>query len=116
MSNPVTHFEIIGKDAVALQRFYAAAFGWKLSPPMPDMGNYSLLDNEGKGIGGGIGEGDSRVTVYIEVDDPQTYLDRVIQAGAKMLMPVTRVTDVVTIAIFADPAGNIIGLLKSNRG
>ena len=113
MPNPITHFEIIGKDAIALQKFYADIFGWKLSPPAPEMGNYSLLDPEGRGIGGGIGEGDSRITIYIEVDDPQAYLDKVTGAGGKMLMPVTPVMEGVTIAMFADPEGHVIGLLKA---
>lgn len=113
MYNPVVHFELMGKDAIALQKFYAQVFGWKLSPPMADFGNYSLLDNEGQGIGGGIGEGDSRVTVYIEVDDPQAYLDEAAKAGATILMPVTKVTEDTIIALFADPAGNITGLLEA---
>jgi uncharacterized protein len=115
MPNPVTHFEIIGKDAIGLQKFYAQIFGWKLSPPMVEMGNYSLVTPEGRGIGGGIGEGDPRVTFYIEVDDPQAYLDRLTQAGGKTLMPVTAITDGVTIAMFADPAGNVVGLVKMVR-
>jgi len=113
MPNPIMHFEIIGKDAIALQKFYADNFGWKLSPPAPEMGNYSLLDNEGKGIGGGIGAGDPRVTVYIEVDDPEAYMDKVVKAGAKMLMAVTPIMEGITIGMFADPAGNTIGLLKT---
>jgi predicted enzyme related to lactoylglutathione lyase len=112
MTNPIAHFEIMGKDAIRLQAFYATVFNWKLSPPMPEMGNYSLFDNEGAGIGGGIGEGDPRVTVYIRVADLQAYKERVTQAGGQMLMPATQVTDTVTIALFADPAGNIIGLLR----
>lgn len=113
MANPVVHFEIIGEDAIGLQGFYASVFGWKLSPPDPELGNYSMIDHRGQGIAGGIGEGDARVTVYIEVDDPQEYLDRVAHAGGKTLMEVTPVTDETTIAMFADPAGNITGLLKS---
>lgn len=113
MPNPVMHFELMGKDAIALQKFYADVFGWKLSPPIVELGNYSLLDSEGRGIGGGIGEGDPRVTVYIEVDDPQVWLDKATKAGATLLMPVTKVTEDTTIALFADPAGNTTGLLKS---
>lgn len=113
MSNPVMHFEIIGKDAIALQGFYAEVFGWKLGPPAPEMGNYSLFDNEGRGIGGGIGEGEPRVTVYIEVDDPQAYLDRAVQAGAKLLMPVTQIMENLSIGMFADPAGNTTGIMAS---
>lgn len=113
MSNPVMHFELMGADAIALQKFYADVFGWQLSPPMAELGNYSLFDSQGKGIGGGIGEGDPRVTVYIEVDDPQAYLDKAAQAGATVLMPVSKVTEDTTIALFSDPAGNITGLLKA---
>src|SRR5438132_153897 len=55
MPNPVTWFEIIGNDPIKLQKFYKDVFAWKLGDPMPEMGNYSLLDNEGHGIGGGVG-------------------------------------------------------------
>lgn len=113
MPNPVSWFEIIGQDVVQLRQFYADVFGWNLGAPMKDLGNYSLLDNAGQGIDGGIGEGEPRVTVYIEVDDPQAYLDKAVQAGATMLMPVSTVTEGVTIGLFADPAGNVTGLTKA---
>ena len=74
------------------------------------------IEVDGVPLGGGIGEGDPRVTIYIEVDDPQSYLDQVTQAGGKTLMPVTKVTDAVTLALFVDPASNVIGLLKANPG
>ena len=114
MANPVMHFEIIGKDAIKLQKFYADVFRWKVGPPAPEFGNYSLVDNQGQGIGGGIGGGDDpRVTIYIAVDDPQAYLDRAVKAGAKVLMPVTQIMEGTTIALFADPEGNTMGILKS---
>jgi predicted enzyme related to lactoylglutathione lyase len=117
MANPVTWFEIIGGDAIALQKFYADVFAWKLSPPMAEMGNYSMLDHEGHGIPGGIG-GDAtdsaRVSVYIECADPQAQLDKAVAAGATMLMPVTQITPETTIAMFKDPAGNTMGLLKGD--
>ncbi|HUX88814.1 MAG TPA: VOC family protein [Chloroflexota bacterium] len=120
MSNPVTWFEIIGTDAISLRTFYGDVFGWKLSPPAAEMGNYSMLDNEHEGIGGGIGEAvqgaPSRVTIYIQVDDPQTYLNKVEQAGGKTLMPVTNVMEGVTIAMFSDPQGHVMGLLKAMPG
>ena len=46
------------------------------------------------------------------MDDLQAYQERVTQAGGQILMPATQVTDTVTIALFADPEGNTIGLLK----
>ncbi len=121
MHTPVTWFEIIGQDALKLQQFYADVFDWELTPPQPEFGNYSTLDDNhrGSGIGGGIGqgmEGDSRVTIYIQVDDPDAYLEKVTQAGGRALMPTTHVMEGVTIAMFADPEGHVIGLLKAIQG
>lgn len=117
MANPVTWFEIIGGDAAKLQKFYGEVFGWKLSPPNPEMGNYSQIENEGQGINGGIGgeaSDSARVSVYIEVDNPSAYLEKVNQAGGKTLMPETQIMPHVTIAMFADPEGNVTGLMKAN--
>ena len=120
VNNPVTWFEIIGKDATALQKFYKDVFGWKMTPPVAEMGNYSMLTEHGPGehgAGGGIGgdqNDDHRVSVYVEVDDPQKYLDRAAKAGAMVLMPVTQITPDTTIAMFRDPAGNVNGILKAN--
>ena len=117
MRNPVTWFEIIGKDAAKLQKFYKDTFAWKVGAPSgPEMGHYAMVDNENQGIGGGIGgamDGKARATIYIQVADPQKALDAVNQNGGKTLMPVTTVTEGVTIAMFADPEGNVVGLLKA---
>lgn len=116
MANPVTWFEIIGNDAAKLHKFYADVFDWKLSDPMADMGNYSMVDNAGEGIGGGIGgamDGKARTTIYIQVADPQAALDKAVANGATVLMPVMNVMEGVTIAMFADPEGNTMGLLQA---
>jgi uncharacterized protein len=64
---------------------------------------------------GGIGQaqGPNQVVFYIEVDDPQAHLDRIEQAGGTTVVPVTEVPGLVTFAQFADPQGNVVGLLKS---
>jgi predicted enzyme related to lactoylglutathione lyase len=62
MTNPIAHFEIMGKDAIALQ----------------------------------------------------AYLERVTQAGGQVLMPATPVTETLTIALFADPGGNTVGMLTEH--
>jgi len=54
------------------------------------------------------------VTFYVMVDDPQKYLDRAEQLGGKTLMPPMEVPGAgVTLAMFADPEGHVIGLTKS---
>jgi predicted enzyme related to lactoylglutathione lyase len=112
MANPVMWFEVMGKDSAGLQRFYRDVFGWKLSPPVKEMGNYSMLERPDTGIGGGFGEGDARVSVYIEVADPQRFVDKAVASGATVLMPVTTITPTTTIAMLLDPAGNTFGVMK----
>jgi predicted enzyme related to lactoylglutathione lyase len=81
------------------------------------MGFYGLVSHEqtGGGIGGGIGQasgGQSYVTVYVQVKDPQTYLDKVVANGGKVVMPVTEIPNMVTFALFNDPEGHLVGLVK----
>lgn len=51
MPNPVTHFEVLGRDAEALRAFYADVFGWTVGSPA---GGYSMMTpDEQAGISGG---------------------------------------------------------------
>ena len=112
MPNPVVHFEVTGKDAKKLHGFYSGVFGWSIQADNPM--NYGLVEAQGNGIGGGVGQGDaSSVTFYIEVDDPQAYLAKVEAAGGKTIVPVTEIPGMVTFAQFADPEGNVVGIVKS---
>jgi len=49
MPQLVIHFEIMGKDAGALQKYYGELFDWKndASNPM----NYGIVEKAGDGIG-----------------------------------------------------------------
>jgi predicted enzyme related to lactoylglutathione lyase len=112
MAYPVVHFEVMGKDLGTLQSFYTDLFGWEVEEH-PEM-NYTIVQKEGEGIGGGIGqhpEGGTAVTFYVAADDIQATLDRAVELGATVLMPVTELP-MVTLAMFADPEGNAIGLVK----
>jgi predicted enzyme related to lactoylglutathione lyase len=109
----VAHFEIVGADGTKLQNFYRELFDWEVNADNPM--NYGLVDPSSAGVGGGIGgspDGSSHVTVYVAVDDPQAYLDRIEQMGGKTIMPVTEIPGMVTFAQFADPEGNMVGLIK----
>ena len=114
MPHPVVHFEIIGPDAGALHSFYGDLFGWKVNADNPM--NYGIVEKEGDGIGGGIGsapDGNSRVTVYVQADDPQAVLDKAEQMGGTTVIPVTEIPNAATFALFSDPAGNVMGVVKS---
>jgi uncharacterized protein len=115
MGNPIVHFEIIGKDAATVKTFYSELFGWKIGDLMPDMGNYGLIDEESSKLPGGVGQSDdgtARVTVYAEVPDLQATLDHAVALGGSILMPPTEIPGVTTLALFADPDGNVMGLVK----
>jgi uncharacterized protein len=112
MSKPVVWFEVLGSDGPALQKFYSDAFGWELR----DAGQgYGMLQEPERGIGGGIGQaqnGQGHVTFYVETDDPQATLDQIESLGGKTVVPVTEM-EMVTFALFADPEGHIVGLVKA---
>lgn len=115
MGSPIVHFEIIGKDAAQLKEFYTQLFDWKIGDLMPDMGNYGLIDGDSSGLAGGVGQSDDgkpRTSVYAQVPDPQATLDKAVAMGATVVMAPTEILPGTTLAMFADPAGNIFGLTK----
>lgn len=114
MGAPVVHFEINGTDAAAARAFYAELFGWSIDANNPM--DYGMVDTgAGAGIAGGVtaGQGPPMATFYIEVADPQAKLDEIEARGGSVVVPVTEVPGAVTFALFADPDGNCIGLVKA---
>jgi predicted enzyme related to lactoylglutathione lyase len=115
MGNAVVHFEIGGPDDGSLAAYYRELFGWNLQP-FPG-GGYTLIDTcGGGGINGGIGKsqtGEPWSTFYVEADDLQAVLDKAESLGAKTAMPVTDFGGAVTIAMFNDPDGLLVGLVKA---
>ena len=78
----------------------------------------TLVEKEGEGIAGGIGtsqDGSSHVTFYVAVDDPQAALDKAEALGGKTVQPVMTIPDMVTLALFADPEGHVVGVVASER-
>jgi predicted enzyme related to lactoylglutathione lyase len=115
MGNPVVHWEINAKESRKLQEFYSTLFDWKIDTNNPM--NYGMVETGGSGgIAGGIGQAEDGapqyVTFYVQVPDLQACLDQAEKLGGKTILPPTEIPNVVTIAMFQDPEGNAIGLLK----
>ena len=114
MANPVVHFEVTGKDLAKLKSFYSELFDWK-TQEHPELG-YVIVEKEGEGIAGGIGQapdgGSGHVTFYVGTDDPQATLDKAVTLGGSIVMPVTELP-MVTLALFTDPEGHLIGIVKN---
>lgn len=119
MPNPVTHFEIVGRDGDRLMQFYRDTFGWDIDAD--NEMRYGMVQPQGSGIGGGItgiegtesGQG-PRVTVYIEVPDAAATLEDVRQHGGGVVMDLSEVPGGLKIALFSDPEGNVIGLAEAS--
>jgi len=117
MGNPVVHFEIAGPDGPALQQYYRDLFGWDIQVQSPEMNNYGVVMWMEGGIGGGIMEStddmpvSNYVTFYIQVDDLQAALEKLSGLGGATVMPPMEIApEVGSMAMFADPAHNAIGL------
>jgi predicted enzyme related to lactoylglutathione lyase len=115
VSHPVIHWEISGRDPERLQRFYGDLFGWKVDATNPEYG----LVEAGDGIGGGIMRSPAgappHVTVYVQVDSLEAALDRVGELGGEQLLGPTPIENVGAFALFRDPEGNVIGLLRTEE-
>src|SRR3954467_1936669 len=117
MENRIGWFEIIGGDADRLHRFYADMFGWKIAAN--NEMKYGTVSDAEAGIGGGIGPdpqgGPGYVTIYIMVDDINASVAKAEKLGAKVVMSPTALAEFgVTFALFADPAGHVVGLMQQN--
>lgn len=115
MGNPVVHFEVGAADAGPLVAFYGELFGWGLEGFAGS--GYTMADTRGgEGINGGIGRsqtGEPWSAFYVEAEDPQVMLDKASALGGTTVMPVTDFGGAVTIAMFTDLDGLLVGLVKA---
>jgi uncharacterized protein len=115
MPNPVVHFEVLGKDAQALQGFYSQVFDWPMEKVMD---SYAMVRPVGEqGIAGGVGSTMSpdtpgHTTFYVQVEDLQATLDAIEAAGGSTVQPPMDIPNGPSIALFRDPDGNLVGLVK----
>ena len=114
-TNPVVHVEILGIDAPGLQRFYAELFGWKIALNPVGYGYVPIAPAPPVALTGGIGPSAQRqplVIFYVKVADPASTLKRAEAFGGRVVMPPVEVPGGITFARFADPEGNIIGIVR----
>jgi predicted enzyme related to lactoylglutathione lyase len=115
VGNAVVHFEVGAADDGPLVAFYGTLFGWGLQGFSG--GGYTMIDTRGGGgINGGIGKsqtGEPWSAFYVEVDDLQATLDKANSLGGATVMPVTDFGGAATIAMFNDPDGLLVGLVRA---
>ena len=115
MTHPVMWFEVLGNDGSRLQQFYGALFGWTFD--VIQTINYGVTNmGEGRGIPGGVGQAfpgtRSWTTFYIETPDVTASLEKARALGGRIVTARTVMPDV-TLGVFEDPEGYVIGLVEA---
>jgi uncharacterized protein len=122
MGQAVVHFEITGKDGKKLQEYYAELFEWDINAD--NEFGYGIVDREantnddGIGIGGGISGGpegyEGHVTFYVQVPDVEAALAKAESLGGTRMMGPDKVMEDLTIGLFTDPEGHVIGVMSGS--
>jgi len=107
LGNPIVYFEIAGPDAARLKSFFKNVFGWEID------GSSTIVSGSTGGLRGGIREDPPDKVLYLGVDDIDAILAAVEANGGSVVLPRTVVPEVVTFALFKDPAGNLLGVAEN---
>ena len=103
-SAPIVFFDIAGPDAGKLKQFYATNFGWAI-----DAANGIKTP----ALEGTLRQDPPETLIYLGVRDIDATLKAIVASGGAVALPRTVVPNVVTFAIFKDPAGNRVGLVET---
>jgi len=113
----VVHVEIPSVNVEAAGKFYQELFGWKLQH-VPEM-NYTMWE-DGSGSGGGFPQVSDenpagQVLVYIDSEDIEADLKKVVKLGGKVLQPKMEIPQTGWFGVFQDPTGNVLALYTSMK-
>jgi len=110
----VAHFELAAKDPESLKRFYASLFGWRMRTQDAGGCTVYVIDPNGDGIEGTITPADpGGVRIFVAVDDVLENLYYAEELGGRIIERPHEIACAggrATVASFADPEGNCVGL------
>jgi hypothetical protein len=111
-ARPVVHFEIEARDPSRLRTFYAALFNWDIGDG-PLMTIAPGIGGPEPGPAGHLRKSDrSGVTLYVQVLDLRSSLDKAGALGGSIVMEPFDVPGGPTIAAIVDPEGNPVTLVQ----
>lgn len=115
-ANAIVHWELMGPDGQTQKDFYGEIFDWKFGT-MGGFDGYHMTEGDDMVVNGAVGQGSEEMPayqcIYVSVDDIESKLQEIEAAGGNTVLPRTELPDVVTFAMFRDPAGNLVGLVES---
>ena len=104
---PIVFFDIAGPADARLEGFYGKVFGWDAGP-----GGLIAPPVTGPQLHGVLRTDPATKLIYIGVPDVTSKLKEVAANGGKIIAPRFEVKGVAVIGLFADPAGNGMGLVE----
>jgi predicted enzyme related to lactoylglutathione lyase len=115
----VAHFEIPADDPERVADFYRKAFGWGIKKWDGPVDYWLVMTGSADepGIDGGIAKGEpgTGVALSVDVDDVDAYLERVKEAGGKIVKEKHAVPGVGWLVYCADTEGNVFGMMQEDR-
>jgi predicted enzyme related to lactoylglutathione lyase len=126
---PVVHFEMPAEDRNRMAAFYQKAFGWKVQMLGPEMGDYVLVTTAESDVKPGAPAGAINggffpkkpdwpaqyPSVVIAVDDIKSAMQRVGDAGGRVLGEPMQIPSVGQYVAFFDTEGNRASILQPER-
>jgi predicted enzyme related to lactoylglutathione lyase len=115
----VIHFEVHTDDPKRAIAFYENVFGWKVKKwdgPM-DYWFLNTGEDDKPGIDGGIVRRmeQRHTNIVIDVPSVDEYLEKVVDAGGKVLMPKATVLGIGYIGYCEDTEGNAFAIMESDQ-
>ena len=110
--------ELTTSDPAAAAAFYSQLFGWRVSDPMPEMGDYHLATLGDTMVAGIMAPPPDSAPMppqwgsYVTVDDADQAAERAVALGGKVLVPPMDVPTVGRMAVLQDPQGAVFSVMK----
>ena len=117
MGNPFVHVELTTSDLAKAKDFYTQLFDWKLEEYTGDGQPYFMVATGSDPMGGMMGLPMPGVpvawSVYIQVEDLDAAIAKLVKLGGKVWKERTEVPDMGWFAIASDPQGANFGLWQA---
>jgi predicted enzyme related to lactoylglutathione lyase len=108
----MNYFELASPDPEATRSFYGPLFDWEMTVPDPQ--GYGSVQQDAGGLWDTSGMGGGTWAIfYVQVDDVQATLDRAVELGGSVTLPLVDNGQIV-FAHLLDPHGNRVGVWKPN--
>ncbi len=106
-------------DPAAGRAFYSGLFGWEIVEGAPEAGGYAIAMLKGRtaaGVGPQMNPAAPPAwTTYVKVASADDAAEKIVANGGALFMAPMDVMDAGRMAVFADPAGAVLGLWEPNR-